>query len=345
MNETIHFSETLIHPICQTEVMTSESARTQIDGSDESKPDSLGSTINLNRKCEVKSVNAFVLDARSVPREKETEEIDSFAKLRDDSTEMRCFGGGSTEFTDGKHHLQEQEQRKEEDEEEEEEEEEERWRSDYGRRKFVEDGLVCRNLEGGIVGVRDVREWVVSSIKTVSGRISPKELDFGSEEICDLLGLTAVTFESGSRLERIEKSAFLRSGLQSIVIPSSVIVFSESSFSWCKSLESGIFETGSRLERIENSAFEFSGLKSIVIPSSVIVLSERSFGSCESLESVIFETGSRLERIENSAFLRSGLKSIVIPSSVIVLSERSFGSCESLESVIFESGSRMERID
>jgi hypothetical protein len=111
-----------------------------------------------------------------------------------------------------------------------------------------------------------------------------------------------VTFESGSRLERIEGSAFHESGLKSILIPSSVVVLGKWSFYQCKSLESVTFESGSRLERIEESTFHESGLKSILIPSSIVVLGKSSFGWCKSLESVTFESGSRLERIEESMF-------------------------------------------
>jgi hypothetical protein len=64
-----------------------------------------------------------------------------------------------------------------------------------------------------------------------------------------------VTFESGSRLERIQEWAFYHSGLKSILIPSSVVVLGKWSFSGCKSLESVAFESGSRLERIEESMF------------------------------------------------------------------------------------------
>jgi hypothetical protein len=42
------------------------------------------------------------------------------------------------------------------------------------------------------------------------------------------------------------------------VIPSSVVVLGEGSFSGCESLASVTFESGSRLERIEESAFQWS---------------------------------------------------------------------------------------
>jgi hypothetical protein len=50
--------------------------------------------------------------------------------------------------------------------------------------------------------------------------------------------LESVTFESGSRLERIEESAFSWSGLKSIEIPSSVILLGKESFSWWTSVKS-----------------------------------------------------------------------------------------------------------
>jgi hypothetical protein len=56
-------------------------------------------------------------------------------------------------------------------------------------------------------------------------------------------------------LERIEESAFKRSGLKSILIPSSVVVLGKESFCECESLASVTFESGSRLERIEECGF------------------------------------------------------------------------------------------
>jgi hypothetical protein len=111
-----------------------------------------------------------------------------------------------------------------------------------------------------------------------------------------------VTFESGSRLERIEESAFSECGLNLIVIPASVVVLGKSSFAGCKSLSSVRFEKGSRLERIEESAFSDSELRLIVIPASVVVLGKSSFAGCKSLESVTFESRSRLEQLDESSF-------------------------------------------
>jgi hypothetical protein len=143
--------------------------------------------------------------------------------------------------------------------------------------------------------------------------------------------LVFVTFEAGSRLERIDERVFYETGLTSnvkpILIPRSAVLLGRESFSHCGSLDSVAFESGSRLERIDEKAFSESGLKSIVIPSSVVVLGNWSFWQCKSLESVTFEPGSRLELIDGRAFYGTGLKSIVIPLSVVVLGVASFAYC------------------
>jgi hypothetical protein len=46
--------------------------------------------------------------------------------------------------------------------------------------------------------------------------------------------LSSVGFESGSRLSRIEKQAFIRTGLIEIIIVALVEVLRESCFSWCE---------------------------------------------------------------------------------------------------------------
>jgi hypothetical protein len=100
--------------------------------------------------------------------------------------------------------------------------------------------------------------------------------------------LESVTFESGSRLERIEDSAFSESGLRSIVIPSSVIVLGRCSFLRCKSLHSVTFESGSRSERIEMMAFHGTLLKSITIPSSVVVEGNYRSSSSSEMQIIYF---------------------------------------------------------
>jgi hypothetical protein len=203
-------------------------------------------------------------------------------------------------------------------------------KSAFWRQRIVETGIVRSVCSEVSLSASDGRVWIGSSVKSFSGVEGP---------------VSVVAFERDSILKGICDSGFRKSGLQSIFIPSSVVVLGEGSFFLCESLESVTFESGSRLERIEERAFAGSGLKSIVIPSSVVVLGKSSFYQCKSLEEVTFESGSRLERIEASAFFASDLRWIEIPSSVVILGTESFSGCKSLESVTFESGSRLERIE
>jgi hypothetical protein len=128
--------------------------------------------------------------------------------------------------------------------------------------------------------------------------------------------LSSISFESNSRLLRIESYGFGESSLQSIVIPNIVEIIGSSCFRECKSLSSISFESNSRLMRIKSDAFSGSSLQSIVIPNTVEILGSSCFRLCESLSSISFESNSRLKRIESRTCCGCHL-SIVIPSTVV----------------------------
>jgi hypothetical protein len=67
--------------------------------------------------------------------------------------------------------------------------------------------------------------------------------------------LSSVTFESGSKLSRIEKEAFSGTSLVEIIFPGSVEVLCERCFDECKSLSSVKFESGSKLCEMSQDAF------------------------------------------------------------------------------------------
>jgi hypothetical protein len=189
-------------------------------------------------------------------------------------------------------------------------------KSPFKPQKIVENGLV-RNVRSVSLSASEGRVWIGSSVKSCSrivGRMS------------------VVAFERGSSFEGILDSVFRDSELQSIVVPSSVVVFGKWSFCGGKSLESVIFESYSRLERIEEFAFAWTGLETIKLPCSVVVLGKRSFYGCKSLGSVRFENGSRLERIEESAFCESGLELFEIPGRVAFIHATAFAGI-SLDSI------------
>jgi predicted metal-binding protein len=120
---------------------------------------------------------------------------------------------------------------------------------------------------------RLIRNSSLSSNITISSDIEI----LGSSCFSNCKSLSSISFESNSRLTRIESSAFSNSSLESIAIPRNVEVLGSSCFSGCKSLSSISFESNSRLNRIESSAFQFSLLQSMEIPRSVEILGSLCF--------------------------------------------------------------------
>jgi hypothetical protein len=76
--------------------------------------------------------------------------------------------------------------------------------------------------------------------------------------------LSAVSFETESRLERIGANGFSLSGLKSITIPLGVKVIEAECFSMCKSLDEVIFE--GKVHEMGYAVFERSSLRVVRIP-------------------------------------------------------------------------------
>jgi hypothetical protein len=147
-------------------------------------------------------------------------------------------------------------------------------------------------------------------------------------------GLSAVTFELGSRLASIEQNAFCRcSSLQSIPIPASVGTATSKSFASCVLLSICTFESGSKRSTLAESTFSAvacchpssSRAARILRASTGKPLRNRIEQSAQNLSTVVFEPGCRLCRIEQSAFQGcSSLSSICILSSVEILHHSCF---------------------
>jgi hypothetical protein len=87
--------------------------------------------------------------------------------------------------------------------------------------------------------------------------------------------LEKVTFESGSRLSRMDKSLFLRCGLRSICIPTSVEYIDYDCFFGCRLLESLTFDSPSKVRfllSVPSAVDSISPCCSIDIPDSVEIL-------------------------------------------------------------------------
>jgi hypothetical protein len=82
-------------------------------------------------------------------------------------------------------------------------------------------------------------------------------------ENCEALKFVA--FENDSKMRQIESSAFLLSGLNTVVIPASVEVMNNNCSSDCRAFVSIIFENESKLQGIGADVFSLSRLKSTFI--------------------------------------------------------------------------------
>ena len=100
--------------------------------------------------------------------------------------------------------------------------------------------------------------------------------------------LRSIEFPKDSKLETIEKCAFLSSSIGSIVIPKSVTQIKEYSFSDTKFLRKIEFDDDSDLRAIGQCAFSKSSLVNFCVPKKVQKIAECAFSMCQSLISVEF---------------------------------------------------------
>jgi hypothetical protein len=113
---------------------------------------------------------------------------------------------------------------------------------------------------------------LIRNLSGMSHITIPRDIEIvGSSCFRECKSLSSISFESNSRLLRIESDAFSGSSFQSIVILSNVEILGSSCFAWCESLSFISFESNSSLKRIESRACCGCHL-SIVIPSTVVLV-------------------------------------------------------------------------
>jgi hypothetical protein len=122
--------------------------------------------------------------------------------------------------------------------------------TDFWRQVWVHEGLIEIFRHDSSCPVWTQRVWISSSSSRFARLYFP-----------NCRSLMSVTFESNSKLQRIDESAFQGSGLKTIDVPASVEVVCKSCFSECKSLTLVTFESNSKLQRIDESAFRRSCTK------------------------------------------------------------------------------------
>lgn len=117
-----------------------------------------------------------------------------------------------------------------------------------------------------------------------------------------------------SNLINIDNCAFYRSGLESIVIPSSLTTLGESIFENCKALTSVSFEDGSACKTINYGVFAYcSSLTTVELPANLQTIGQGSFYGCTALSQITIP--ATITRINKGAFQEcSSLVSMTILS-------------------------------
>jgi hypothetical protein len=129
--------------------------------------------------------------------------------------------------------------------------------------------------------------------------------------------LNSVTFESRSKLQRIESCAFCYTALTSLLLPGSLCFVFGTALATLSLQSMSFWPFRSRFCVREAMIEEPSG-KSVIryfgdfivvsVRLSVELICESGFHGCKSLESVTFELQSRLRHIAEDAFAWSRLK-------------------------------------
>lgn len=118
--------------------------------------------------------------------------------------------------------------------------------------------------------------------------------------------------ELNDGLVNIKESAFLTTGIESIIIPDTV-----------ESMEKRVFGGGvltdiklsSNITQIPRGCFAGCNFESITIPSTVKSVGEQAFVGCKFLKEVVIEEG--VEKIEDGAFKDcKEIESFIIPSTI-----------------------------
>ena len=141
-----------------------------------------------------------------------------------------------------------------------------------------------------------------------------------------------MTFRNESKLEKIERRCFSKSGIETIVIPKTLRTISASAFEKCQNLSTVLMDDGCTVS-----------LSCTGIPASANVgflqemtICGSSLSELRQLKQVTIPDGT--ERIGNYWFWGSEVENVEISASVREIGIEAFCNCKSMRKVVFETG-------
>lgn len=143
------------------------------------------------------------------------------------------------------------------------------------------------------------------------------------------------------KVSSIGESAFIGSGIESIIIGNEVKSIGTLAFAGCRNLSS--VEFGENVEKIGQVVFEHCiNLKKVNLPKSVSSINGAIFIDCTNLESIVVESENKVfdSRDNCNAIIETeknklinGCKNTIIPSSVVSIGPDAFRDCDGLKSI------------
>ena len=162
--------------------------------------------------------------------------------------------------------------------------------------------------------------------------------------------LKRVSFQEGSRLEKIGQNCFSGTAIEEFLAPSSLRKIGDIAFAFCGSLERVVLNEG--LERLgareviegkerEGQVFRETGIGSIRLPSTLRRVEAQTFWGCYNLKTIEIQNG--VEYIGKESFYWCVLESVVFPASVKMIDKRAiYGN--KLRDIAFDGGSGLRII-
>ncbi len=139
-------------------------------------------------------------------------------------------------------------------------------------------------------------------------------------------------------MAEIGSSAFRKSSIVSVTVPSGVKTIGDSAFRECENLSSVTVSEG--VETIVQNAFRAcKSLSSIVLPASIEEVGASAFFQCTAMTSVAFAPGSKRVRLGENLFTQCYyLMRVTLPKSIDCISNGMFQNCLMLPGVSIPQG-------